>query len=81
MHLAGCTENPHNLWMMSGVQTVRLPPRSPDLSSYIECFRRFSEGGCLERMIFFGAISLRNALQEFLDHFHSERNHLGWGTG
>ena len=32
---------------------------------------------CLERMIFFGETSLRNAVREFLVHYHAERNHQG----
>ena len=30
---------------------------------------------CLERLILFGEKALRNAVGEFLLHFHSERNH------
>jgi len=32
---------------------------------------------CLHRMIFFGQNSLRNAVLEFLAHYHRERNHQG----
>ena len=32
---------------------------------------------CLEKMIFFGEQSLRKAVQEFLRHYHEERNHQG----
>jgi putative transposase len=32
---------------------------------------------CLERMIFFGEASLRNAVREFLARYHAERNHQG----
>jgi hypothetical protein len=32
---------------------------------------------CLDRMIFFGKHSLRNAVREYLAHFHAERNHQG----
>jgi len=35
---------------------------------------------CLERMIFFGEASLRNAVREFLAHYHGERNHQGMGN-
>jgi putative transposase len=33
--------------------------------------------GCLARMILFGEASLRYALRQYLEHFHSERNHQG----
>src|SRR5260370_5837891 len=32
---------------------------------------------CLSKMILFGEGSLRRALSEFVDHFHTERNHQG----
>ena len=32
---------------------------------------------CLKKMIFFGEKSLRNAIKEFLLHYHQERNHQG----
>ena len=32
---------------------------------------------CLDRMIFFGEQALRNAVGEFLAHYHGERNHQG----
>ena len=31
-------------------------------------------------MIFFGEKSLRNAIREFLSHYHQERNHQGLGN-
>jgi putative transposase len=33
--------------------------------------------GCLERLILFGEASLRTAVQNFVAHYHSERNHRG----
>ncbi len=35
---------------------------------------------CLSRMIFFGENSLRNAINEFLTHYHRERTHQGLGN-
>ena len=32
---------------------------------------------CLNRMIFFGQDSLRQAVGEFMAHYHAERNHQG----
>ena len=60
-----------------GVEPVRLPPRSPNLSPHIERFMRSIKGECLERMIFFGEQSLQVAVAEFLNHYHAERNHQG----
>ena len=33
--------------------------------------------GCLDQMIFFGEESLRQAIHEFVIHYHRERNHQG----
>jgi putative transposase len=64
----------------SGVEPVRLPPRSPNLSPHIERFMRGLKEECLERMIFFGERSLQSATVSFLDHYHAERNHQGIGN-
>jgi len=61
----------------SGVEVVRLPPRSPNLNAYAERFVRSIKEECLDRMIFFGERSLRKAVREYAAHYHSERNHQG----
>ena len=60
-----------------GVESVKLPPRSPNLNAYAERFVRTIKGSCLEQMIFFGEDALRNAVFEFVAHYHVERNHQG----
>jgi len=60
-----------------GVKSVRLPPRSPNLSPHIERFMRSLKEECLLKMIFFGEASLRNAIRQFLFHYLGERNHQG----
>ena len=61
----------------SGVESVILPPRSPNLNAHLERFFGSLKSECLNRMIFFGENSLRNAVREFLAHYHGERNHQG----
>jgi putative transposase len=61
----------------AGVESVLLPPRSPNLNAYQERFFRSLKSECLDRMIFFGEASLRRAVREFLAHYHRERNHQG----
>ena len=61
----------------AGVNCVRLPARSPNLTPHIERFMRTIKEECLGRMIFFGRNSLQNAVHEFLLHYHRERNHQG----
>jgi transposase InsO family protein len=61
----------------TGVESVKLPPRSPNLNAYAERFVRSIKASCLNRMIFFGEESLRKAIQNFVAHYHGERNHQG----
>ena len=61
----------------TGVESVKLPPRSPNLNAYAERFVRSIKESCLNRMIFFGEESLRTAIENFVAHYHSERNHQG----
>ncbi len=115
VHFAGCTANPHDIWMKQmarnvtdpfdgfllkkrylimdrdskfseglrkilqreGIEPVRLPPRSPNLSPHIERFMRSIKEEALEKLIFFSQRSLENATRQFLEHYHHERNHAG----
>ncbi len=61
----------------NGTKVIRLPPRSPNLNAYAERFVRSIKDECLDRMIFVGQASLRRAVSEFMDHYHTERNHQG----
>jgi transposase InsO family protein len=64
----------------SGVKSVKLPPRSPNLNAYAERFVRTIKESCLNRMILFGEDALRKSVQEFTGHYHVERNHQGLGN-
>jgi len=35
---------------------------------------------CLSKMVFFGEGRLRRAIAEFVEHYHTERNHQGLGN-
>jgi len=62
------------------VETVRLPPHSPDLNAFAErCVRTIKEA-CLNRLIFVGERSLGRAIGEFVTHYRHERNHQGLGN-
>jgi putative transposase len=61
----------------AGVQSVKLPARSPNLNAYAERFVRSIKESCLERLILFGESALRTAVQNFVCHYHRERNHQG----
>src|SRR5262249_791279 len=61
----------------SGIKAIKLPPRSPNLNAYAERFVRTIKESCLDQLIFFGENTLRNAIREFVAHYHLERNHQG----
>jgi putative transposase len=66
-----------NMLADAGIESVKLPPRSPNLNAYAERFVRTIKESCLDQMIFFGEDSLRGAIHEFVVHYHQERNHQG----
>ena len=59
------------------VKPLRLPPRSPNLNAHLERYFGSLKDECLSRMIFFGEKSLRRAVDAYVEHFHTERNHQG----
>jgi transposase InsO family protein len=70
----------HRMLKDSGVEPVLLPPKSPNLNAHLERFHKSIKSECLDRMIFFGEQSLRNAVAGYLRHHHVERNHQGLGN-
>ena len=62
------------------VPLPRWQANSPNLNAYAERFVRSIKESSLNRMIFFGENSLRNAINEFVDFYHHERNHQGLGN-
>jgi len=61
----------------SGVETVKLPARSPNLNAYAERFVRSVKSECLAQIIPLGERHLRHAVKEYTEHYHIERNHQG----
>ena len=69
-----------NILAASGVKSVKLPPRSLNLNAYAERFVRTIKESCLDRIILFSEDSLRKSVQQFVAHYHTERNHQGLGN-
>ena len=63
-----------------GVKALKLPARSPNLNAFAERWVRSVKEECLSKLILFGEGSLQRALREFVEHFHTERNHQGKGN-
>ena len=60
-----------------GVQPIRLPPKSPNLTAYAERFVRSIKEECLSRVVPLGEGHVRLLVGEAVDHDHRERNHQG----
>ena len=62
------------------VEPLALPARSPNLNAYAERWVRSVKEECLSKVILLGECSLRRALNEYVEHYHAERNHQGKGN-
>jgi len=61
----------------SGVESLRLPARSPNLNAYAERFVLSIKSECLDRIVPLGERHLRLAVREYVEHYHRERHHQG----
>ena len=57
-----------------------LLPASPNLNAFAERWVRSVKDECLSKLILFGETSLRRALNEYIEHYHSEGNHQARAT-
>ena len=64
----------------SDVTTVELPPRSPNLNAFAERFVRSIREECMSRVVVLGERHLRLIVNEYVEHYHHERNHQGLGN-
>jgi putative transposase len=62
------------------VEPLVLPAHSPNLNAYAERWVRSVKEECLSKVVLFGERSLRRALNEYVEHYHAERNHQGKGN-
>ena len=62
------------------VTALPLPAHSPNLNAYSERWVRSVKQECLSKLILFGERSLRRTLNQYLTHYHAERNHQGKGN-
>jgi putative transposase len=60
-----------------GIKPIQLPARSPNLNAFAERWIRSLKQEVLTKLILFGEGSLRRAVNQFIEHYHSERNHQG----
>ena len=62
------------------MRIVLTPVQAPNANAYAERLVRSIQGECLDRLILFGERRLLRALDEFVAHYHRERNHQGLGN-
>jgi hypothetical protein len=63
-----------------GIENLLLINMVAAHNAVAERFVRSIKESCLDRLILFGEESLRKAIQNFLLHYHAERNHQGRGN-
>ncbi len=59
------------------VTPVVCPPRAPNCNRYAERFVRSIKEECLARVVPISVGSLRRAINQYVVHYHRERNHQG----
>jgi transposase InsO family protein len=64
----------------TGVRIVLTPVQAPNANAYAERFVRSIREECLDRLVLFGERRLLRTLDEFVAHYHGERNHQGLGN-
>jgi putative transposase len=74
------TKDFRDILQTTGVKCIKLPARSPDLSSFAERFVLSIKSESLDRIVPLGERHLRRAVTEFAEHYHFERNHQGIGN-
>jgi putative transposase len=64
----------------AGMRIALMPVQGPNANAYAERFVRSIREECLDRLILFGERRLLRAVDEFVAHYHRERNHQGLGN-
>jgi len=62
------------------VRIVQTPIQAPNANAYAERFVRSIRAECLDRLIVCGERRLGHVIDEFVVHYHGERNHQGLGN-
>jgi putative transposase len=65
----------------TGVASVRIPPRSPNLNAHAERFVRSIKKSCLERLVLFGETSVRRATAQFVEVLSLRAQPPAWTIG
>jgi len=61
----------------AGVRALKLPKRSPNLNSFCESWIRGAKRECFDKIVFFGEKHVRYVVEQYVEHFLTERPHEG----
>jgi len=63
-----------------GVRCVKTSVACPNMNPFVERFVRSIKHECLNKMLIFGESHLRYCVNEYIEHYHTERPHQGIGN-
>ena len=63
----------------SGITAIRIPPRSPQANAFAERWVRTLRHELLDRTIIWNERQLRRLLEEYVEHYNTQRPHRGIG--
>jgi len=64
----------------AGIKPIKTPFQAPNANAFAERFVRSIKEECLNKVILFGERHLQRAIDQYLAHYHRERNHQGLGN-
>ncbi len=64
----------------TGIDCVKTTVASPNLNPFAERFIRSIKSECINKMLIFGENHLRYVVNEYMQHYHTERPHQGIGN-
>ena len=71
------TEKFSEILRFTGIKTVKISPKSPNMTPYAERFVRTIKSECLNKMLIFGEAHLRHTVLTYCDYYHHRRPHQG----
>ena len=60
-----------------GIKTVKISPKSPNMTPFAERFVRTIKSECLNKMIILGENHLRHLVATYCNYYHQRRPHQG----